>query len=290
MLRKFVILLQAIRFQHSVFALPFALTAAFVASQGWPRTDTLLWILAAMVSARTAAMSFNRLVDADYDRRNPRTRKRALVTGELSPRTLWAALAVSAAVFFLSAGMLNMLCLKLSPFALALLLGYSYTKRFTVFTHWILGASLGIAPVGAWIAVRESVALAPIILGAAVAAWTAGFDIIYACQDIRFDRKEGLFSLPARWGARHALVVSALNHVVTVWLLAFFGKAADLSWLYYAGVLVLIPVLWWEHRIVRPNDLRRAETASFVASGIFSLVFFLFAAADVIFISSRMRI
>ncbi len=290
MWHKLLVLLQTIRFQHSVFALPFALTAAFVASQGWPRADTLAWILVAMVSARTAAMSFNRLADLDYDRRNPRTRKRALVTGEISRRTLWAVLAGSAAVFFVSAGMLNALCLKLSPLALALLLGYSYTKRFTVLTHWILGSCLGIAPVGAWIAVRESIALSPLILAAAVTAWTAGFDIIYACQDIRFDRKEGLYSLPARWGARRALVISALNHVVTIWLLAFFGQTADLGWLYYLGVVALIPVLWWEHHIVRPNDLRRAETASFVASGVFSIVFFLFAAADVIYISSRLRI
>jgi len=290
MLRKFGILLHTVRFEHTAFALPFALIAAFVASEGWPRAPTLGWILVAMVAARTAAMAFNRLADLDFDRRNPRTRKRALVTGALSTRALGVALGVSAGAFFLAAGMLNLLCLKLAPFALALLLGYSYTKRFTVWTHWILGACLGIAPVGAWIAVRGRVDLAPLILGAAVTAWTAGFDIIYACQDIAFDRKEGLFSIPARWGTRYALVISAANHVFTIWLLALFGQQAALGWLYYAGVVALIPVLWWEHRIVKPDDLRRAELASFVASGIFSIVLFLFAATDVILVSSRLRI
>jgi 4-hydroxybenzoate polyprenyltransferase len=290
MARRFLVLLQAIRFEHTAFALPFALTATFVASNGWPRGSTLGWILVAMVGARTAAMAFNRIADLDLDRRNPRTRGRALVTGALTTRQLWAALAISAAVYFLAAGMLNRLALMLSPFALVVLLGYSYTKRFTVWTHWILGACLGMAPVGAWIAVRERVDLAPLLLGAAVTFWTAGFDIIYACQDIAFDRAEGLFSLPARWGAKHGLVVSSANHVVTVWLLVFFGHAAGLEWLYYLGVVTLIPVLWWEHHIVKPDDLSRAEMASFVASGLFSIVLFLFAAADVILLSSRMRI
>jgi len=290
MARKLLILLQAIRFEHTAFALPFALTAAFVASNGWPRARTLAWILVAMVGARTAAMAFNRISDLDFDRRNPRTRGRALVTGALTTRQLWAALAVTAAAYFLAAGMLNRLALILSPFALAALLGYSYTKRFTLLTHWVLGACLGMAPVGAWIAVRERVDLAPVVLGAAVTLWTAGFDIIYACQDLAFDRAARLFSLPARWGARHALVVSSANHVVTVWLLVLFGQVAALDWLYYAGVVALVPVLWWEHHIVKPDDLSRAELASFVASGLFSVVLFLFAAADVILLSSRMRI
>jgi len=290
MVRKLRILLHTIRFEQTAFALPFALIAAFVASDGWPRARTVGWILVAMVGARTAAMAFNRLADLDFDRRNPRTRKRALVTGDLSTRGLWLTLAVAAGAFFFAAGMLNPLCLKLAPLALALVLGYSYTKRFTVWTHWILGACLGVAPVGAWIAVRGAVDLAPLILGAAVTTWTAGFDIIYACQDVAFDRKERLFSIPARWGTRYALVISAANHVVTIWLLALFGEQATLGWLYYAGVVALVPVLWWEHRIVKPDDLSRAELASFVASGIFSIVLFLFAAMDVILISSRLRI
>jgi len=288
--RNLLLLLQAIRFEHTVFALPFALAATFVASSGWPQGLTLLWILVAMVGARTAAMAFNRIADLDYDRQNPRTADRALVTGALTLRQVWALLLAAAAAYFLAAAMLNPLCLALSPFALAALLGYSYTKRFTVWTHWMLGFCLGLAPVGAWMAVLERIDLAPLILGAAVTFWTAGFDIIYACQDIDFDRTHRLFSLPAKWGARKALVVSAWNHLLTVWLLALFGQAAGLGWLYLLGVVLLIPVLFWEHHVVRPDDLSRAEAASFFANGVFSIVLFLFAAADVILISTRMRV
>ena len=281
-LRKFLTLLHTIRFEHTAFALPFALTSAFVAASGWPRAWELGWIVTAMVGARTAAMAFNRIADVDYDRKNPRTAGRALVTGELTTRQLWVTLLVAAGVYFLAAGMLNRLCLALSPFALVVLLGYSYTKRFTSLTHWVLGFALGLAPVGAWIAIRARVDLPPLILCLAVTAWTAGFDIIYACQDIAFDRAQGLFSLPARWGARRALVISTVNHVFTVWFLALFGYVAHLGWLYLLGVVVLIPVLWWEHHVVQPEDLSRAEAASLVANGIFSPALFLFAAADVI--------
>lgn len=290
MIGKTVLLLRTIRFEHTVFALPFALAATFVASWGWPRAWTLLWILVAMVGARTTAMAFNRIADLPYDRANPRTRDRALVTGSLRTRQLWVVLVSSAAVYFLAAALLNRLTLLLSPFALAALLGYSYTKRFTVWTHWILGFCLGLAPVGAWIAVRGRIDLPPVILCLAVTAWTAGFDIIYACQDIEFDRTHKLFSIPARWGVRYALVISTANHFVTCWLLALFGQFAQLGWLYYAGIVLLIPVIWWEHHVVKPNDLSRAEIASFFANGIFSIVLFLFAAADVIYISSRMQI
>jgi len=290
MIAKTVLLLRTIRFEHTAFALPFALAATFVASQGWPRSWTVLWILVAMVGARTTAMAFNRIADLRYDRANPRTKDRALVTGSLRTRQLWILLVCSAAVYFLAAALLNRLTLVLSPFALAALLGYSYTKRFTVWTHWILGFCLGLAPVGAWIAVRGRIDLPAVILGLAVTAWTAGFDIIYACQDIEFDRKHKLFSIPARWGVRHALVISTANHFVTFWLLALFGQVAQLGWLYYAGIVLLIPVIWWEHHVVRPDDLSRAEIASFFANGIFSIVLFLFAAADVVYISSRMQI
>jgi len=290
MLRRAAILIQAIRFEHTAFALPFALTSTFVASAGWPRLATLAWILVAMVGARTAAMAFNRIADLPYDRLNPRTAGRALVTGALSTRSLWVVLLLAAAVYFLSAAMLNRLALALSPLALAALLAYSYSKRVTVLTHWFLGFCLGLAPVGAWIAVLGRVNLPPIILGLAVTTWTAGFDIIYACQDIAFDRDHHLFSLPARWGIRRALVVSTANHVVTFWLLALYGQLAHLGALYFAGVVLLIPVIWYEHHVVRPTDLSRAELASFLANGVFSIVLFLFAASDVILISSKMRI
>ncbi len=282
MLTKIPILLQAIRFEHTAFALPFALMAAFVAARGWPRAGDLGWILVAMVGARTAAMACNRLADVNYDRRNPRTAGRALVTGALTPRQLWVTLLVAAAAYFLAAGMLNRLCLLLSPFALAVLLGYSFTKRFTTFTHWVLGFALGLAPAGAWVAIRGQLDWLPLLLTAAVTTWTAGFDIIYACQDIAFDRAEGLYSVPARWGASRALMISSVNHMFTVWLLVLFGYYAPLGWLYLLGVVLLIPVLWYEHHVVRPDDLSKAEVASFVANGVFSIVLFLFAAADVV--------
>lgn len=282
MIGRVGLLLKAIRFEHTVFALPFALTSAFVASGGWPAAGKLVWILAAMVGARTAAMAFNRIADLPYDRANPRTQDRALVTGTLRRRDLWQLLVGSVALYFLAAALLNRLALALSPLALAALLGYSYTKRFTIWTHWILGFCLGLAPVGAWIGVTGSIAFPPVVLGLAVTSWTAGFDIIYACQDVEFDRRQGLFSLPARWGTRRALVVSTANHLATFWLLAWFGQMAQVGWLYYAGLVLLIPVIWHQHRMVRPDDLSRAEVASFLANGVFSVAFLLFAVADVI--------
>lgn len=290
MARKTAILLKAIRFGHTIPAICFALTAASVASSGWPRGRTVVWILVAVVGAWAAAMAFNRVANLDYDRRNRRTADRAVASGILKPQDLWALLIAAAAAYFLAAAMLNRLCLVLSPVALAVLLGYSYTKRFTVLTHWILGFCFGLAPVGAWIAVLARIDLAPLVLGAAVTFWTAGFDIIHACQDIAFDRAHGLRSLPARWGARKALVGSAGSHLATVWLLALFGQVADLGWLYFLGVVLLVPMLYVAHRLVRPDDLSRAEIASFFANVVFSVVLFLFAAADVILISSRMRI
>jgi len=275
-------LLKAIRFEQTAFALPFALIATFVAARGWPPAWPLIWILVAMVGARTAGMAVNRLADVDYDRQNPRTADRALVTGALAPRHLWITLVLALAAYFLAAAMLNRLCLLLSPIPLAILLPYSYTKRFTILTHWVLGLALGLAPVGAWIAITGRLDLLPWLLTAAVTTWTAGFDIIYACQDIAFDREHHLFSIPALWGTRRALVISTLNHVFTVWFLALFGYYAQLGWLYLLGLVLLIPVLWYEHHVVQPDDLSKAEVASFVANGIFSIVLFLFAAADVI--------
>jgi 4-hydroxybenzoate polyprenyltransferase len=290
MMRTAVMLLKAIRFDHTVFALPFALTAAFVASYGWPRGRTLTWILVAMVAARIAALAFDRIASLRSSRKAARTPERAPVTGDTNTRWLWALLLIAAATYFLAAAMLNRLCLVLSPLALALLLGYSYTKRLTVWTHWILGLCLGLAPVGAWIAVRARIDLPPLLLGAAVTFWAAGFDIIHACRTVRVDRANKLLSLPARWGARKALVFAAANHLITVWLLALFGQAAGLSWLYLLGVVVLVPALFWQHRMARPDNLPRMLGASFAANALFSVLLFLFTAADVILITSKMRI
>lgn len=286
MVRNAAILLKAIRSDHTLVALPFALAAAFVASYGWPRGRTVAWILVAMVAARVAVSALNRIAEARLESRaGPAT-----AAGHLSARPLWSLLLVSAATYFLAAAMLNRLCLLLSPVALAALFAHTYAKRLTVWTHWTLGTCLGLAPVGAWIAVRERIDLPPIVLGAAVVFWAAGFDIIHACRHIAFDRSHKLLSLPSRWGARKALLFAAGNHVITVWLLALFGQAAGLGWLYLLGVVLLVPVLFVAHRMVRPEDLSRVETASFFANGIYGVALFLFAAADVILITGRIRI
>ncbi len=290
MARKAATLLKATRLQHVVFGLSFAVASAFVAAVGWPRPWTLGWIIAAKGSAFAAGMAFNRIVDLPYDRDNPRTADRALVTGALRPREMWAFIGAAAGVYFVAAGMLNALCLALSPLALAAALGYSYAKRYTVWTHWALGFVLGLVPPAAWIAVRARLDLAPLALGAAVMLWVAGFDIIYACQDIAFDRARGLFSVPARWGARRALAISAANHFLALWMLVLFGQLADLGWLYFAGLVALAPILYLEHRLVRPDDLSRAEVASFLVNGAFGIGFLMFTAADVVYISSKMRI
>jgi 4-hydroxybenzoate polyprenyltransferase len=290
MMRTAVMLLKAIRLDHTVFALPFALTAAVVASYGWPRGRTLAWIFVAMVAARIAALAFDRIANLRAARKTPRTADRAPVVGPAGARWLWALLLIATATYFLAAAMLNRLCLVLSPLALAMLLGYSYTKRFTVWTHWVLGLCLGLAPVGAWIAVRERIDLPPLLLGAAVTCWAAGFDIIHACRTVRVDRAHKFLSLPARWGTRKALVFAAANHLITVWLLALFGQAAGLSWLYLLGVVVTVPALFWQHRMARPDNLPRMLGASFAANAVFSVALFLFTAADAILITSRMRI
>jgi len=284
MTHKVLIPLKATCFEHILVASSFALTASFVASYGWPRVRTLCWILLAVAGAWTAAAAFKRITGRGCDRKNP------CAAGRASTRALWIVLLLAAAAYFLAAAMLNRLCLSLSPFALAVLLFYSYTKRWTVWTHWVLGFCLGFAPVGAWIAVRQRVDIPPLILLGAVDFCSAGFDIIRACQDIAFDRAHKLFSLPARWGARRALLLAAANHAIAVWLLALFGVIADMGWLYLLGVVLLVPVLFWAHRLVRPDDLSRVETASFLANGVFSVILFLFAAADVILIGSRTRI
>lgn len=288
MIPKAVTLLRTIRLDHTVFALPFALAAAVVASNGWPRGRTLAWIFVAMVAARIAALAFDRIANLRLAPEAPRTADRAPLG--VTTRWLWALLLLAAATYFIAAGMLNRLCLVLSPLALAVLLGYPYTKRLTVWTHWILGLCLGLAPVGAWIAVREQIGLPPLLLGAAVTLWAAGFDIIHACRTVRVDRAHKLLSLPARWGSRKALVFAAANHLITVWLLALFGQAAGLGWLYLLGVVVTVPALFWQHRLARPDNLPRMLGASFAANAVFSVALFLFTAADVILITSRMWI
>jgi len=281
-MRRLRIVLETIKFEHTIFALPFALAAAVVAAGGIPPAWNLLWMLVAMVSARSSAMAFNRLADLDYDRRNPRTAGRALPTGRLTTRQVWVFTLTAAGVFILSAAMLNRLALALSPVALAIVWGYSYTKRLTTWTHILLGLCLGIAPVGAWIAVLGRFDLAPLVLAAAVMLWTAGFDIIYACQDVEVDRAEGLFSLPARRGVGAALAVSSLLHAAMMGLLVWFGLLAGVGAIYWAGLLVVAGAFVYEHSLVKPHDLSRVNAAFFTINGFVSIALLAFTAADVL--------
>jgi 4-hydroxybenzoate polyprenyltransferase len=263
-----------IKFSHSVFALPFALTSLVLASSAGLRWQQLAWVLVAMVGARSAAMGFNRLADHDLDARNPRTAARELPRGALTRGQVWSFVLVSAAALVLAAGMLNRLCLYLSPVALLIVFGYSYTKRFTPLAHLVLGLSLGIAPVGAWLAIRGAFAPEPLVLALAVVTWVAGFDVIYACQDVEFDRREGLQSIPARLGVARALGLARLLHVGTVTLLAILYLVTPLHPLYLAGVAVVAALLAYEHSLVHAEDLSRVNAAFFTVNGWVGVFYF----------------
>jgi 4-hydroxybenzoate polyprenyltransferase len=277
--------LEMIKFEHSIFALPFALTAALLALRGQSLSGAeiawkLAWIIVAMVAARSAAMAFNRVVDADIDGRNPRTQMRAIPAGQVSREFTWAFIAFWCAVFVGAAAMLNPLCLKLSPVALAVVCGYSYTKRFTALSHLVLGLALGIAPLAAWIAVRGAFDPAITLLSAAVMLWVGGFDIIYSCQDADFDRSTGLYSLPARLGVGRALFVARLLHVAMIALLVWLWRLMDLGWVGLAGIAAVAALLLWEHSLVSADDLSKVDAAFFTVNGYVSVLFFLFWAAD----------
>ena len=288
-LKRLRLTLEMIKFEHSVFALPFALTGALLAVRegglgfravGWK----LVWIAVAMVGARSAAMAFNRLVDAAIDARNPRTRMRHLPTGVLSRAFAWSFVAASCAVFLLASAALNPLCLRLAPVALAVVFFYSFTKRFTSFSHLVLGFCLGIAPAAAWIAVRGSLDPRILWLTAAVTFWTAGFDIIYACQDYEFDRSEGLFSIPRRLGLAAGLGVARGLHILMVLCLVALVLNLHLGVLALAGIAAIAAILVYEHRLVKPNDFSRVNAAFFTMNGYVSVLFFLFWAADILLI------
>ena len=275
-----------IKFEHSVFALPFALTGALLAwrDAGFVRQGLwikLLWIVVCMVAARSTAMAFNRVLDADIDGRNPRTSMRHLPAGSLSRTFAWGFIAVWSVVFLFAARELNQLCFKLAPLALAVLMFYSYTKRFTSLSHAVLGFSLGIAPAGAWIAMRGSLDPRILWLTAAVTLWTAGFDIIYSCQDYEFDVEAGLFSIPRRFGIPGALWISRLLHLGMLACLVMLVKAFALGALAWAGIAAVACLLLWEHRLVWPNDLSRVDAAFFTMNGYVSVIFFVFWATDI---------
>jgi 4-hydroxybenzoate polyprenyltransferase len=275
--------LEMIKFEHTLFALPFAFLGMLLAARGLPSWRTVLWIVVAMVGARSAAMAFNRLADRRIDARNPRTATRALPAGLLTPAFVALFVVVSAALLVLAAWRLNPLALALSPVALGVILLYSYTKRFTAFCHVVLGLAMAGAPVGAWIAVRGDVAATPLALGLAVLLWGGGFDILYALQDVEHDRASGLHSLPAWIGVRPALVVSALFHLGTLLLLAWLPRLypPGLGAAYAVGVAGCAALLAFQHWIVRPGDLSRLNAAFFTANGALSVWLFLATAVDV---------
>jgi len=274
--------LETIKWEHSVFALPFALTGAVLAAGGWPRLPVLGWIVLCMVSARSAAMAFNRLVDARLDAENPRTKMRALAAGKLSAGFVAGFVVLSAAVFVLGAAMLNRLTLELALPTLAVLLAYSYMKRVTRWSHLVLGLALGIAPSAAWIAVRGSLDWRITVLTAAVLLWVGGFDVLYACQDFEFDRAAGLKSVPQAFGLDAAFWLARAMHVGMVGLLAWLVRLFAMGGLAWAGVAVVAALLIYEHSIVSPRDLRRMNAAFFTLNGVISVVFFGFIAADVL--------
>ncbi len=284
--------LDMIKFEHSVFALPFALTGALLALREnhlppGAFGEKLIWIIVAMVGARSAAMAFNRILDAAIDARNPRTSTRHIPAGTLSVGFAWGFVAVSVLVFLVAARALNPLCFKLAPVALALVFFYSYTKRFTAFSHLVLGLSLGVAPAAAWIGITGSLDPRILWLTAAVTFWTAGFDVIYSCQDFEFDRSAGLFSLPRRYGIARALWIARLFHLAMIACLIALSAGFQLGWLSLAGIGAVVLLLLYEHSLVKADDLSRVNAAFFTVNGYVSVLFFLFWAADIYFLGVR---
>jgi 4-hydroxybenzoate polyprenyltransferase len=274
---------EMIKFEHSVFALPFALTGALLAARathqpprGWPSVRQILWIVVAMVAARSAAMTMNRIADLRYDRENPRTKQRALATGELTLQFAWFFTVIAVAVFFVAAWQLNPLALKLAPLAIGILFFYSFTKRFTNWSHLFLGFALGISPAAAWIAITGSLDLHMLILCAAVTLWVGGFDVLYACQDIEYDQRAGLFSVPKKFGIANALLIARSMHIGVIALLTWLALSFGLPWPAWVGIAVVASLLGYEHSLVRADDLSKLDAAFFTVNGYISLLFLLF--------------
>lgn len=271
-----------IKWEHSVFALPFALCGAMLATHGMPTAHQLTWIVVAMVAARSAAMSFNRLADASLDAANPRTRTRAIPAGALTPAFVWNFVIVCSLIFVAAAWELNRLAFLLSPVALAILLLYSYTKRWTRWSHVVLGFALGIAPAAAWIAVRGSLDPRILLLTGAVTFWVGGFDVLYACQDFEFDKQAGLHSIPRYCGIGKALWIARLFHVVMLCLLGALVWVFGLGKFAILGVAIVFALLAYEHSLVSENDLSKLNAAFFTMNGVIAVVFFVFVAADLL--------
>jgi 4-hydroxybenzoate polyprenyltransferase len=272
--------LEMIKFEHSVFALPFALTGALLAARAtrhcWPSLRQLAWIVVAMVAARSAAMTMNRIVDLRYDRENPRTQQRALPTGVLTLQFAWFFTIGTVAVFLVAAWQLNSLALKLAPLAIVILFFYSFTKRFTNWSHLFLGFALGISPAAAWIAVTGALDPRMLILCAAVTLWVGGFDVLYACQDMEYDQRAGLFSVPKRFGIAKALLIARAMHLGVVALLGWLAFSFGLPWPAWAGIAVVASLLAYEHSLVKADDLSKLDAAFFAVNGYISMLFLLF--------------
>jgi len=282
---KLSVIFADIKIQHTIFALPFAIMSAFIAAKGFPQTEKIIWIVVCMVGARSAAMAFNRILDARFDAKNPRTQDRALPTGQVDVRSYWLFLITSSAIFIFAANMLNSLALYLSPVALLIVFFYSFTKRFTAYSHFWLGLAISIAPVGAWVAIREEISFSSLILGAAVIFWLVGFDILYSCMDMAFDRSSGLKSIPQKFGVENALRIAFASHgVMVAFLLGLLLFVGQLGVLYSAGVLIVAILLFYEHSLVRPDDLSKINIAFFNMNGIISIGLMVFVIIDCVWI------
>ena len=282
---KLAIIFSDIKIQHTVFALPFAVMSAFLSAGGLPETEKLLWIIVCMVGARSAAMAFNRIVDARFDKENPRTQDRALPSGKINVGNYAVFLVASSALFIFSAWMLNSLAFYLSPVALAIVFFYSLTKRFTAFSHFWLGLAISIAPVGAWVAIREEISFASLLLGAAVIFWLIGFDILYACMDIEADRANRLHSIPKRFGIETALKMAFASHaVMVVFLLVLLEPTVLLGWVYLAGVALVASLLVYEHSLIKKDDLSKVNMAFFNVNGIISIGLMAFVIVDCVWV------
>jgi 4-hydroxybenzoate polyprenyltransferase len=282
------IYLEMIKFEHSVFALPFAYLGAFLSQRRVPDFISLLWITVAMVGARSFAMALNRLIDIEIDRHNPRTAERALPKGLLSIRNVILFSFISLAIFLLAVYNLAPVCRYLWPFVVIPFVIYPYTKRFTWLSHFVLGICLGLAPIGAWIAVTNTYNLEPFLIGGAVLLWVAGFDVLYAIQDIDFDRKHGFFSIPARFGINRSIALTKLLHTISIGLFILLGSRLHLGIFYFAGVGVAAVLLAYENSLIRPNDLSKLNVAFFTINGIISVIMFCFVVVEVIFGRTRL--
>ncbi|MBC8285549.1 MAG: UbiA family prenyltransferase [Nitrospinae bacterium] len=285
MLAKLSAIFSDIKIQHTVFALPFAVMSASIAAGGMPEVEKMIWIMVCMVGARSAAMAFNRIVDARFDLKNPRTQGRAIPSGRVDVKSYWLFLIASSAIFIFAAGMLNLLALYLSPLALIIVFFYSLTKRFTAYSHFWLGLAISIAPVGAWVAIREEISFVSLLLGAAVVFWLIGFDILYSCMDVEFDRDSDLKSIPQKFGVENALRIAFASHgLMVLFLLGLLQFDGELGILYATGVLIVAGLLVYEHSLVRPDDLSKINMAFFNVNGIISIGLMVFVIADCVWI------